>query len=103
VAVEATRGLTDLSPEFRKLCMNDKSTIVVELHTSGMVERISGRGSNFLTLTDERDLVIRKSTYISNRTLMINANKAAADLSRRFIQRTRSASSEINIRLTVRI
>jgi len=83
--------------------MNDNSRIVVELHTSGMVERILGRGSNLLTLTDEKDLVIRKSTYVSSRTLMINADKAAADLSRRFVQRTRSPSSEIIIRLTVGI
>jgi len=101
VAVEATKGPTDLSRDFRRLCMNDKSRIVVELSVSGMVERITGTGNHFLTLTDERDLVIRKSTYTSDRTLMIKADKAASDLRRLFIQRVKSTASEINVRLTV--
>jgi len=81
--------------------MNDKSRIVVELNVSGIVERITGTGSHLLTLTHERDLVIRKSTYPSDRTLMINANKAASDLRRQFIQRVKSTATEINVRLTV--
>ena len=101
VAVEATRGLIDLSQNFRKACMNDRSRILVELNVSGMAERIAGRGSRLLTLADEKDLVIRKSTYVSNRTLMINADKAASDLPRQFIQRLTSASANIHIRLTV--
>jgi len=81
--------------------MSDKSRILVELNVSGMVERIAGRGSHLLTLADEKDLVIRKSTYVSNRTLMINADKAASDLPRQFIRRLTSTSTDIHIRLTV--
>ena len=103
VAVEAARGLIDLSQDFRRACMNDKSRILVELNVSGMVERITGSGSRLLTLTDEKDLVIRRSTYVSDRTLMINADKAASDLRRQFIQALRSSSTDIHIRLTVRL
>ena len=81
--------------------MNDKSRIVVELNVSGMVERVTGTGSHLLTLTDERDLVIRESTYTSDRTLMIKADKAASDLRRQFIQRVKSTAAEISVRLTV--
>jgi hypothetical protein len=101
VAVGATRGLNDLSEDFRKGCVNDKSRILVELRVSNMMERITGRGSHLLSLTDEKDLVIRKSTYVSNRTLMIKANKSASDLSRHFVQLLRSNSVEIHVRLTV--
>lgn len=101
VGVEATRGLFDLSQNFRTACMNDRSRIFVELGVPGIVERIAGRGSHLLTLADEKDLVVRKSTYVSNRTLMINADKAASDLPRQFIRRLRSASTEIHVRLTV--
>ena len=100
VAVEATKGLMELSEEFRAVCMNDKSRILVELHASGMVERVVGRGSHLLTLSDEEELVIRKSTYVSNRTLMVDADKAAADLRRQFIRRLKSSSTEIHIHLT---
>jgi hypothetical protein len=81
--------------------MNDRSRILVELSVSGMVERIAGRGSHLLTLSDEEELVIRKSTYISSRTLMIGADRAASDLSRQFTRHLTSASANIDIRLTV--
>ena len=100
VAVEATKGLMELSEEFRAVCMNDKSRILVELRASGMVERVVGRGSHLLTLSDEEEFVIRKSTYVSNRTLMVDADKAAADLRRQFIRRLKSSSTEIQIHLT---
>jgi len=101
IAVEASKGLIELSRDFRKACMNDESRITVELNVSGVVERIAGTGSHLLTLTDERDLVVRKSTYVSNRTLMINADRAASDLPREFVQGLNSPSSTIHIRLTV--
>ena len=101
IAVEASKGLIELSRDFRKACMNDESRITVELNVSGVVERIAGTGSHLLTLTDERDLVVRKSNYVSNRTLMINADRAASDLPRTFVQGLNSPSSIIHIRLTV--
>jgi hypothetical protein len=101
VAVEATKGLIDLSQDFKMACLNDRSKILVELHVADMVERIAGRGSHLLTLEDEEELVIRKSTYVSSRTLMINADKAACNLRRRFIQRLRSTSADVYVRLTV--
>jgi len=103
IAVKATRGLIDLSHHFKDACMNDESRILVELKVSGLVERISGRGSHLLTLAHENDLVIRKSAYVSNRTLMINADKSASDLPRKFIRRLTSASTNIHVRLTVRL
>ena len=101
VAVEATKGLTDLSKKFRAACMNDRAIIIVELRTSGMIERITGKGSHLLTLADDKELVLRKSNHVSSRTLMIDADKAACDLRRQFIHKLKSTSTEIHIQLTV--
>ena len=99
IAVEATKGLTDLSKDFRTACMNDNALILVELRTSDMVERVRGRGSHLLTLTGEEEIVIRKSSYISDRTLMIQADKAASDLRRKFIRGLKSTSTDIHVHL----
>jgi len=100
IAVGATKGLLDLAKEFRAACMDDKSRILVELRTSGMVERVAGRGSRLLTLAGDKELVLRKSNHVSSRTLMISADKAASDLSREFIHRLKSDSPTIHIQLT---
>jgi hypothetical protein len=103
VAVEATKGLTDLSKNFRTACMNDRAKILVELRTSGMIERITGRGSHLLTLADDKDFVLRKSNHVSSRTLVIDADKAACNLHRQFIRILKSTSTEVHIQLTVYI
>jgi len=103
VAVAATKGLQDFSKSFRRACMNVDSRILLELFASGMVERVSGRGSNLLTLADSEDIVVRKSSYVTDRTLMIEADKAAADLSRQLTRELQLPSTLIHIRLTAQI
>ena len=99
IAVEATKGLTDLSKDFRAACVNDNARILVELRTSDLIVRVRGRGSHLLTLTGEEEIVIRKSSYVSNRTLMIQADKAASDLQRKFIRGLKSTSTDIYVHL----
>ena len=60
-----------------------------------------GRGCHLLTLSHPEEIVIRKSAYVTDRTLMIGANAAAADIDRRLIHKLKSSSTRIQIRLTV--
>jgi hypothetical protein len=103
VGVAATKGLHDFSTDFKRACMNDNSRILLELRASGIVETVLGRGSRLLTLIDLEDIVVRKSSYVTDRTLMIEADKAAADLSRRLVRELRSSSTRIHIRLTAEV
>ena len=99
VVVKATKGLLDLSTEFRALCRHDEARIIVELETAGISESIEGRGSPALTLNHATEIVGRKSTYISNRTLMIRADKAACDFRRDLIRELRSPETKVHVRL----
>lgn len=103
VAVGATKGLKDFSKEFRRICINDNSRIILQLCASGMVERVVGRGNRLLTLSDSEELVIRRSTCITDRTLMVEADKAAADFSRRLVRELRSSSTRIHLKLTAEV
>jgi hypothetical protein len=103
VAVEATKGLKDFSKKFRRACINDNARILLELNAAGAVEIVLGRGSRLLTLTDPEELVVRKSTYITDRTLMVEADKAAVDLNRRFVRQLGSSSTRIYVRLTAEV
>ena len=44
-------------------------------------------------------MVIRKSSYICNRTLAIKADKAAADLSRSLVEKLRKPKQNVEIKL----
>ena len=85
IAVSADKGVSGLSNEFKKAAKKDGVGITVKIAAGAHLEVVTGEGCNELELTDERDIVIRKSNFVSERTLMINADKSAADLDRELI------------------
>jgi hypothetical protein len=103
VAVKATKGLKDLSQRFRTACQNDSAIILVELRTDNTTEYVSGKGNRLLTLDNSREFVIRKSSYVTDRTLMINSNKAAIGLNRNLIRKLKLTTTKLYVRLTVEV
>ncbi len=99
IAVGANKGLKALSNDFKRTCQNDAAEITLELRAGGLIECVQGCGSSKLTLSDPSEIVCRKSTHISDRTIMISANKAASDLRRDFVHLLRSPNTTILIRL----
>ena len=103
IAVGATRGLPDFSATFKRLCRNERTRIILELEAAGIVESIHGRGSPALQLNHLRDIVGRKSTYVSDRTIMIRANKAASDISRSLVRKLKSSDTEVQVRIVAEL
>jgi hypothetical protein len=99
IAVQATKGLADFSTEFRNLCKRDEARIIVQLKAAGIVESIEGRGSCGLTLSHPAEMVGRKSTYLSDRTIMIRADRAACDINRDLVYELQSPSTTLHIRV----
>jgi len=99
IAVKASRSLQDLSSAFKRLCKNERTQIVLEIEAGGISESIVGRGSPALRLDHPSEIVGRRSTYISDRTLMIKADKAASDLSRELVRELQSPTVLVQIRL----
>jgi len=97
IAVQANKAPVDLSTEFRNLCKSDEARIMVELRAAGIAETIEGRGSRMLTLSHSSEIVGRKSSYVSDRTLMIRADKAACDIDRDLIRALKSPSTKLQI------
>jgi hypothetical protein len=99
IAVNATKGLREMSVEFRQLCRNDETRILVELRAAGRLEVIEGKGTRRLALDHPTDMVGRKSSYASERTFMIHADRAACDIDRDLISVLRSPETKLLVRL----
>ncbi len=87
LAVDADRTPRDFDPAFTKACRDADATITatisVETDTEIHEETIAGRGDPELTLVDDRSMVGRTSDYTDDeRTILVDADKAAADLDR---------------------
>jgi len=60
-------------------------------------DEVLAKGSKDLILSDKEDIVIRKSDFIDDRTLAINANKAACDLKKELIREFKNPENKIKI------
>jgi hypothetical protein len=99
VAVGASKGAADLSSRFKGLARDSKTKIVLILEARGFEERIEGQGDPNLMFTNLTDLVARKSSYVCPRTLMVKADKAAADIPRGMVENLRDANCKLLIKI----
>ena len=103
VVSSADKGLLDLNKEFLDaLCRNDaKLKIIFEVENEA--EYVEALGSEELKLGHPAEMVVRKSKFISDRTLAVLANKAAKDFSRSIVQNLKDPEKKVKITLIVYI
>ncbi|MEM0007341.1 MAG: DUF371 domain-containing protein [Candidatus Bathyarchaeia archaeon] len=103
VAVSADKGFSDLKPEFREFLRKENARLTILIEADGAVDVVKARGSPKLILSHQADMVVRKSGYICGRTLAINADKAACDLSRALVKRLQIPGQMVRVTLTVEV
>lgn len=80
IGVAADRGLAELSEKFKEELREGKR-LTIRITANGKTETAVAYGSVELPLSHQTEIVIRKSDFISDRTLAINSDKAAKDFS----------------------
>ena len=103
IAINASKGARDLNDEFKKLARREDAEITVIIEAGSCRETAKGRGDPRLTLTHATDLVVRKSNYICDRTLMIRSDKVARDFSRDMVEVLKSPSQKVVATLIVEV
>ena len=101
IAVAADKGPSDLSSQFKEKLRQQDAKLTIIIEVDGNSEKIDASGSPLLTLTGGEDLVIRKSEYMSERTLAIRADKSSNDISRKFVEKLKNPKAQIKINLIV--
>ena len=90
IGVKATQTLHDLDNSLKKLASMITTKIILRMKVDDLLEEVIGWGSPGLTYADTTSMVARTSHFECDRTLMVGANKAASDLSRRFVEQLKS-------------
>jgi len=103
IAVSADKSFADLSPEFKKAILKEKTKISIFIEAGEVLDVVNALGSPRLILTHATDMVVRKSNYICSRTLAIYADKAASDLSRKLVEKLKLPAQKVKITLKIRI
>ncbi|HJX02337.1 MAG TPA: DUF371 domain-containing protein [Candidatus Bathyarchaeia archaeon] len=102
IAIAANKSLADLSSKFKETLRVKNATLTIRIEAGGMVEEIKASGSSHLGLTHPTEIVVRKSDYISNRTLAIRADKASYDLSKKLVDKLKNPNQKVKITLTAK-
>jgi uncharacterized protein len=103
IAVRSSAGLRDL-PEPMKAALSSeacRARLTLQLDTQRFA--IEGRGARGLTFSHPTDMVVRKSGFISDRTLMVHADRAAADLPRSLVELLQDPTRKVLVELAVEI
>ena len=82
LGIEADRSPADFSAAFVTACQDADATITATIETAEHSVTVTGRGHPDLSFENERSMVGRTSTYVDDRTIMVGADAAAADLDR---------------------
>ncbi|MHA1935306.1 MAG: DUF371 domain-containing protein [Candidatus Thorarchaeota archaeon] len=95
----AVLALRRLGEEFKTLASSIDTRIILRMKAAGFVEEIRGTGSPGLTYLDDISMVARTSSFECERTLMVNADKAASDLNRLFVKKLKNVDTIIECEL----
>ena len=101
VAVASSKSLIELNDEFKKRLKKNNSKLAIVIEIEGLTEKIIANGTPKLLLSNTREIVIRKSDYIDDRTLAIEADKAACDLSASLRKKLKDPKKIVKITLGI--
>jgi len=101
VAVESSAGMKDLPQKMKRSLCRESSKARLTLSIDSYCFSVEGRGAKGLTLAHPTDIVIRKSGFLSDRTLFVHANRSAADIPRSFVELLRDPSRCVVVEISV--
>lgn len=85
LAVEADVVPADVDRSLVERARDADATIRLTLATAGHEAVVTGRGHPDLTFDGDRSMVCRTSTYVDDRTIMVEADAAATDVDRSLV------------------
>jgi len=98
LGVNATKSVAELKPETKRL-LNKGAKVRIVISCKGITDVVTGFGDTRLLLENKVSMVIRKSRYIDNRTLVVGADKSASQIDRRLVRALRDRDTQGTVRI----
>ena len=96
IGIKANKACKDLSEEF-KIAIKSGCKVRVKIVVDELEDEFYAFGSPALKLKDEKSIVIRKSDFIDERTLLILSEKSAKDIKREIVEKLKDPKKVIRI------
>jgi hypothetical protein len=89
IGVGSDAGCGGLRDTTKEALRKDGAKVLLKFVVGGESFVVTAKGDSRLTLTHPHDIVIRKSDFISDRTLAVGASAAAKDMPRSMVEALR--------------
>jgi uncharacterized protein len=96
--VAATLAPAGFKPE-TKTVLRAGRDFILQVSVDDVIEEIAGKGHPGLALDDEHEMVFRKSSFVSGRTVLVSCDKASVDLGDGLRARLAREDAEIHVSL----
>jgi hypothetical protein len=93
IGVGASKACAQLDSRVRRGLMRRNSSVVIRILVGGYSFQVKAAGDPRLDLSHPHDMVIRKSDFVSDRTLAIRADAAAKDIPRPMVRLLRDPTT----------
>jgi len=90
VGVGAAKGCGQLGETLKTALRSDRAKVTLRVLVAGEAFVFTAEGDSMLELSHPHDIVIRKSRFLSNRTLAVGASAAAKDIPRSIVSKLRN-------------
>jgi hypothetical protein len=100
VAVKSSRAVQNLPEDLKRVLSSSSGRGRLALRVGPFEFTVEGRGDPRLTFLHDTDLVVRKSAFISDRTLMIHADKSSMDIPRDMVRLLQDANSRVTVEIS---
>jgi hypothetical protein len=100
LAIEADRAPASFDTSFVEACRDADATITATISVDTHTQTVTGSGHPELSFESDRSLVCRTSDYVDDRTVMVNADTAAADVDPELVDAL-TTGADLELRLTV--
>ena len=100
VAVKSSSAVRNLPEDLKRVLSNSNGRGRLALRVGPFEFTVEGRGDPRLTFSHDTDLVVRKSAFISERTLMINADKSSIDIPRDMVRMLQDPNNRVTVEIS---
>jgi hypothetical protein len=100
VAVKSSSAVRNLSEDLKQALTSASGRGRLRLQVGPFEFTVEGKGDPRLTFSHETDLVVRKSGFISDRTLMIHADKSSIDIPRDMVRLLQDPTNRVSVEIS---
>jgi uncharacterized protein len=100
VAVKSSSAARNLPEDLKRALSSSSGRGRLAIRVGPFDFTVEGRGDPRLTFSHETDLVVRKSAFISDRTLMIYADKSSMDIPRDMVRMLQDPNNRVTVEIS---